>query len=240
MGHQIHVGNAALMATNRIRFSHLEKEAEALRATGATVVYVGVDGTCSGLIAVIDPIKESTPEALSSMKKQGLRIVMLTGDTETSAKCVADKLGIDEVVAGVLPSDKGHHIERLKAQGHIVAMAGDGINDAPALALADVGIAMSTGTDVAIESAGITLLHGDLSALSRARTLSTAVMHNIRQNLVFAFGYNALGVPIAAGVLYPLFGIFTVPHDSGGSHELEFRFRYRQCAAVKPGQTLIR
>ncbi len=210
-GQRIDVGNAALMTAQRIPFSHLESKADALRACGATIVYVGIDTRCAGLIAVSDPIKESTPKAIDTLKSQGLRIVMLTGDQETSAKSVAARLGIDDVVAGVLPQEKGRHIEQLKAQGHIVAMAGDGINDGPALALADVGIAMSTGTDIAIESAGITLLHGDLSALGRARTLSTAVMRNIRQNLVFAFGYNALGVPIAAGVLYPVFGILLSP-----------------------------
>ena len=210
-GNQIHIGNAALMTAHGLCFSHLEGKADALRSTGATVVYAGINDTCAGLIAVTDPIKKTTPQALAKLKGQGMRVVMLTGDTESSARYVAAALDIDDVVADVLPHDKGRYIEQLKAQGHIVAMAGDGINDAPALALADVGIAMGTGTDVAIESAGITLVHGDLSGLARARMLSTAVMRNIRQNLVFAFGYNALGVPIAAGLLYPVFGILLSP-----------------------------
>ena len=210
-GHHIHVGNAAMMAARRIRFSEAEAKADALRADGTTVVYVGIENNYAGLIAINDPIKKSTPKALAKMREEGLQIIMLTGDNEASAKCVAKTLGIDTVIADVLPSEKGRHIENLKAQGHVVAMAGDGINDAPALALADVGIAMGTGTDVAIESAGITLVRGDLAGLARARTLSTAVMRNIRQNLMFAFGYNALGVPIAAGILYPAFGMLLSP-----------------------------
>jgi Cu+-exporting ATPase len=170
-----------------------------------------VDGKAAGLIGVADPIKETTPQAIKALHDEGLRIVMLTGDSETTAKAVAKKLGIDEVIAGVLPDQKADKVKQLQKEGRKVAMAGDGINDAPALAQAEVGIAMGTGTDVAMESAGVTLVKGDLTGIVRARRLSRATMHNIRQNLFFAFIYNAMGVPIAAGILYPGFGILLSP-----------------------------
>jgi len=189
----------------------LSSRADELRGTGATVVFVGIDGAAAGLIAVADPIKGSTPQAVKDLHQAGLKVVMLTGDNERTAKAVASQLGIDEVHADVLPDQKLAIVKRLQDEGYIVAMAGDGVNDAPALAAADVGIAMGTGTDVAIESAGVTLVKGDLRGVARAITLSRATMRNIRQNLVFAFGYNALGVPVAAGVLYPVFGILLSP-----------------------------
>ena len=185
--------------------------AEALRSDGATAIYVAVDGTAAGVIAIADPIKASTPAAIAALRAAGLRVVMLTGDNATTAHAVARRLGIADVEAEVLPEQKSTVVERLRRQGRVVAMAGDGINDAPALAAADVGIAMGTGTDVAIESAGVTLLGGDLTGIVRARHLSEATMANIRQNLFFAFVYNAAGVPIAAGVLYPLFGLLLSP-----------------------------
>jgi Cu+-exporting ATPase len=174
-------------------------------------VFVAVDGQAAGVLGVADPIKSSTPEAIRLLHEAGIRIIMLTGDNEVTARAVAGELGIDEVEAEVLPQDKGAVIERLQKEGHIVAMAGDGINDAPALALAHVGIAMGTGTDVAMESAGITLVQGDLRGIAKARLLSRGTMRNIRQNLFFAFAYNSLGVPIAAGVLYPFFGLLLSP-----------------------------
>jgi len=175
------------------------------------VIYVTIDGKPAGIVAVADPIKPSTPAALDRLREAGIRIVMLTGDNRKTAKAVADKLGIAEIEAEVLPEQKNQIVRRLRSQGRIVAMAGDGVNDAPALAEADVGVAMGTGTDVAIESAGVTLLKGDLTGIARARALSRATMHNIRQNLVLAFVYNVLGVPVAAGVLYPLFGLLLSP-----------------------------
>jgi Cu+-exporting ATPase len=174
-------------------------------------MFVAVDGHLAGLIGVADPVKGSTPEALRALHEEGMRIVMLTGDNRTTAEAVASRLGIDEVVADVLPEQKIEVVKRLQNEGRVVAMAGDGINDAPALAQAHVGIAMGTGTDVAIESAGVTLVKGDLGGIVRARRLSRATMRNIRQNLFFAFIYNALGVPIAAGVLYPLVGLLLSP-----------------------------
>jgi Cu+-exporting ATPase len=174
-------------------------------------MFVAVDGVPAGVLAVADPIKDSTPEAVRQLHADGLRLVMLSGDHRATAQAVAAQLGIDEVIADVLPERKAQVVKELQASGHIVAMAGDGINDAPALAQAQVGIAMGTGTDVAIESAGITLVKGDLRAVARARALSRATMRNIRQNLFFAFVYNALGVPIAAGVLYPWFGVLLSP-----------------------------
>jgi Cu+-exporting ATPase len=174
-------------------------------------MFVAVDGKAAGLIGVADPIKETTPEAIQQLHKEGIRIVMLTGDSRTTAAAVARKLGIDDVVAEVLPEDKSNQIKRLQEQGGFVAMAGDGINDAPALAQAQVGVAMGTGTDVAMESAGVTLVKGDLRGIVRARLLSRATMKNIKENLFFAFVYNALGVPIAAGVLYPFFGLLLSP-----------------------------
>ena len=178
---------------------------------GATAIFVAVDGEAAGIIAIADPIKPTTPAAIEALHREGIRIVMLTGDNRTTAEAVARRLGIDEVEADVLPDRKSEVVQRLRKEGRVVAMAGDGVNDAPALATADVGIAMGTGTDVAIESAGVTLLGGDLTGIVRARRLSHATMRNIRQNLFFAFIYNAAGVPVAAGVLYPTFGILLSP-----------------------------
>ncbi|MFG1465812.1 HAD-IC family P-type ATPase, partial [Xanthobacter sp. DSM 24535] len=191
--------------------SALSAEAEALRGDGATVIFVAVDGRVGGLIAIADPVKATTPAALAALRAAGVRVVMLTGDNRTTALAVARRLGIDEVEAEVLPENKAQVVARLRQEGRIVAMAGDGVNDAPALAAADVGVAMGTGTDVAIESAGVTLLKGDLQGIARARQLSHATMSNIRQNLFFAFIYNAAGIPVAAGVLYPLFGLLLSP-----------------------------
>ena len=189
----------------------LNKEAERMRLEGQTVVFVAIDGQAGGLLGVADPIKSSTPEAVRLLKENGLRLVMLTGDHRQTADAVGTQLGLDEVMAGVLPDQKGEIVARLKAEGRVVAMTGDGVNDAPALALADVGIAMGTGADIAIESAGMTLIKGDLRALVRARRLSKATMRNIRQNLFFAFAYNMVGVPVAAGILYPFFGLLLSP-----------------------------
>ena len=208
---RIVVGNAAFMAELNISTGALEAEANRMRMTGASAVFVAINGKIAGAISIADTIKPSTPQALEALRKAGLRIVMLTGDNRITADAIARQLGISEVEADVLPDKKADVIVKLKAQGRIVAMAGDGVNDAPALAAADVGIAMGTGTDVAMESAGITLLGGDLMGIVRARLLSAAVMGNIRQNLFFAFIYNAAGVPIAAGVLYPVFGILLSP-----------------------------
>jgi Cu+-exporting ATPase len=189
----------------------LATEADRLRQEGATAIFVAVDGRAAGVIAVADPIKSTTPGALAALRDAGLRVVMLTGDNATTARAVAAKLGITEVEAEVLPEDKSKVVERLRREGRVVAMAGDGVNDAPALAAADVGVAMGTGTDVALESAGVTLVKGDLNGIARARRLSAATMSNIRQNLFFAFIYNAAGVPIAAGALYPVFGLLLSP-----------------------------
>jgi Cu+-exporting ATPase len=210
-GHRVALGNQALLTELGVDAHELADRAEKLRADGQTVMFVVVDGKTAGLIGVADPVKETTNEAIRELHGEGLRIVMLTGDSETTARAVAAKLGIDEVIAGVLPDQKADTIKRLQTEGHIVAMAGDGINDAPALAQAEVGIAMGTGTDVAMESAGVTLVKGDLRGIVRARRLSNATMSNIRQNLFFAFVYNAVGVPVAAGVLYPFFGILLSP-----------------------------
>ncbi len=205
------IGSANFLRELNISTEALAGEAERLRAEGATVVFVAINGKADAAVAIADPIKASTPEALAALKADGIRVVMLTGDNATTAHAIADRLGLTEVEADVLPDRKAEIVERLKREGRVVAMAGDGVNDAPALAAADVGIAMSTGTDVAIESAGVTLLRGDLSGLVRARRLSKATMGNIRQNLFFAFVYNAAGVPIAAGVLYPAFGLLLSP-----------------------------
>jgi Cu+-exporting ATPase len=191
--------------------SGLEPEAERLREQAQTVVYVAVEGRLLGLVGIADPIKEGSYEAVKTLQSEGLRLVMLTGDHEKTARAVAGQLGIEEVIAGVQPDHKADVVARLQQQGRKVAMAGDGINDAPALATADVGIAMGTGTDIAKQSAGVTLVKGDLRAIGRALKLSEATMRNIRQNLLFAFGYNSLGVPIAAGVLYPLVGTLLSP-----------------------------
>jgi Cu+-exporting ATPase len=210
-GREVVLGNAAIMQQSNIAIQALEADARAQRERGATAIYVAVDGRAAGVIAIADPVKSSTLEALKQLRSDGLRIVMLTGDNVTTAQAVAKTLGITEVEADVLPERKGDVVTRLRGEGRVVAMAGDGINDAPALAAADVGIAMGSGTDVAIESAGITLLRGDLMGLVEARHLSRATMRNIRQNLAFAFLYNAAGIPVAAGVLYPVFGILLSP-----------------------------
>ncbi len=210
-GKRVALGNAALLSQLGIQADALEGPANGLRAEGATVIHVAVDGRMAGLLAVADPIKETTPGAIRALQTDGIRLVMLTGDNRTTAQAVAGRLGIAEVQAEVLPEDKGTVVKRLRDMGRVVAMAGDGVNDAPALAAADVGIAMGTGTDVAMESAGVTLLKGDLQGIVRARRLSEATMRNIRQNLFFAFVYNAAGVPVAAGVLYPVFGILLSP-----------------------------
>jgi len=208
---RVAVGNARLMRELGVDTAPLAAEAERLRGEGATAFFVAVDRRAGGIVAVADPVKDTTPAALAGLAAEGVRVVMLTGDNRTTAEAVAKRLGITEVVAEVLPEDKQRAVERLRAEGRRVAMAGDGVNDAPALAAADVGIAMGTGTDVAIESAGVTLLGGDLTGIVRARRLSRATMRNIRQNLVLAFAYNAAGVPIAAGVLYPVSGILLSP-----------------------------
>ena len=210
-GRLVAVGNAKLLKDLGINSADLETRADELRREGATAMFVAIDGRSGGIIAVADPIKATTPAALQSLKADGVHIVMLTGDNRTTAQAVAAKLGISDVEAEVLPEQKNAIVRRLRSEGHAVAMAGDGVNDAPALAEADVGVAMGTGTDVAMESAGVTLVKGDLAGIARARALSRATMRNIRQNLVLAFVYNVLGIPLAAGVLYPAFGLLLSP-----------------------------
>ena len=216
-GRDVRVGSRAYLAQAGIDTARWDDQSERWRAEAKTVVFLGVDRDARGIAAVADPIKETTPEAIAQLKREGVRIVMLTGDGKRTAEAVARQLGIAEVVGEVLPEDKAKHVKRLQAEGRKVAMAGDGINDAPALAQADVGIAMGTGTDVAMESAGVTLVKGDLRGIARAIKLSRATMRNIRQNLVFAFGYNALGIPVAAGVLYPAFGLLLSPMFAGAA-----------------------
>jgi Cu+-exporting ATPase len=208
---RVALGNAGFLAELGIAVDPLQSEAERLRGDGTTVVFVAIDGRLAGLLAIADPVKPSTPSALAALRKENITIVMLTGDSRITAEAVARKLGIDRIEAEILPDWKSAVIEELRRAGHVVAMAGDGINDAPALAAADVGIAMGNGTDIAMESAGMTLVKGDLAGIARAQKLSAATMRNIRQNLLFAFLYNALGIPIAAGVLYPVFGILLSP-----------------------------
>jgi Cu+-exporting ATPase len=210
-GRKFVLGNPKFLAEQGIPTAPLEADAEALRREGATAIFAGVDGALAGLLGIADPVKPTTEDAVRALKADGVRLVMMSGDNRTTAEAVAKRLGIDAVEAEVLPRDKAEVVERLRKLGRVVAMAGDGVNDAPALAAADVGIAMGTGADVAIESAGVTLLKGDLQGIVRARRLSRAVMRNIRQNLMFAFVYNVAGVPIAAGVLYPTFGILLSP-----------------------------
>ena len=210
-GRKVTLGNRVMMQAAGIDVADLEGPADELRNDGATAIFVAIDGKASGVIAIADPIKPTTAGAVLALTEAGVRVVMLTGDNRKTAEAVARKLGIAEIEAEILPQNKGKVVERLRKQGRIVAMAGDGVNDAPALAAANVGVAMGTGTDVAIESAGVTLLRGDLQGLVIARRLSQATMRNIRQNLVFAFVYNAAGVPIAAGVLYPAFGLLLSP-----------------------------
>jgi P-type Cu+ transporter len=209
--HRIALGNAKFMAELGVGLGALGAEAESLRGDGATAIFLAADGKPAGIIAIADPIKPTTPQALAALAMEGVRVIMLTGDNSTTARAVARRLGIADVEAEVLPEQKAAVVERLRAEGRVVAMAGDGVNDAPALAAADVGIAMGSGTEVAMESAGVTLLKGDLNGIVRARRLSQATMRNIRQNLFFAFIYNAAGVPIAAGVLYPVFGLLLSP-----------------------------
>jgi Cu+-exporting ATPase len=210
-GQGVGVGNSKLLQGLGASAEALEAEADRLRADGGTAMFVAINGKPAGVIAVADPIKSTTPAALQTLRAEGIHIVMLTGDNRTTALAVARKLGIDSVEAEVLPEQKNAIVRRLRSEGHAVAMAGDGVNDAPALAEADVGIAMGTGTDVAMQSAAITLVKGDLAGIARARVLSRATMRNIRQNLVLAFVYNVLGIPLAAGVLYPVFGILLSP-----------------------------
>jgi Cu+-exporting ATPase len=214
------VGQPAFLRENGISgLEALEEKAQALQEEGQTVIFVAVNNRAAGILAVADPIKQSTPGALQELQRMGLKVIMLTGDNERTAQAVAKKLGIDQVEAGVAPKDKHERVTQLREQS-VVAMAGDGINDAPALAAADVGIAMGTGTDVAMESAGITLVKGDLDGIVKAIRLSKAVMRNIRQNLFFAFIYNALGIPIAAGLLYPFFGLLLSPIIAGAAMSL--------------------
>ena len=210
-GRRVALGNARYLSETGVDVASLEVEADGLRSDGATAIFVALDGAAAGVLGIADPIKATTPGAIRDLKAAGLRLVMMTGDNRATAEAVARRLGIDDVRAEVLPQDKASVVSALRAEGRVVAMAGDGVNDAPALAAADVGVAMGAGSDVAIESAGVTLLGGDLRDIMRARRLSRAVMVNIRQNLVFAFGYNALGVPIAAGLLYPAFGWLLSP-----------------------------
>jgi P-type Cu+ transporter len=205
------VGNERLLEDLGINASEVHEQPEILRRDGQTAVYVALDGRFAGVLGIADPIKPEAPAAVRDLQKEGVRVVMLTGDSETTAQAVARQLGITDFEAGILPDHKAEVVKKLQQQGRTVAMAGDGVNDAPALAQAQVGIAMGTGTDVAMESAGITLLKGDLAALIRARRLSGAVMRNIKQNLFFAFIYNSIGVPIAAGILYPKFGLLLSP-----------------------------
>ncbi len=219
-GRKILVGSRAYLAKSNIDTSRWESQSDAWRAQAKTVVFFALDGKAHGMAAVADPIKETTAEALAMLKGEGVRIVMLTGDGKRTAEAVARQLGIDEAIGEVLPEDKARHVKRLQSEGRKVAMAGDGINDAPALAQADVGIAMGTGTDIAMESAGVTLVKGDLRGIARAIRLSHATMRNIRQNLVFAFGYNALGIPLAAGALYPVFGLLLSPVFAGAAMAL--------------------
>jgi len=210
-GQTVALGNQGLMEEQKLDLGGLAEQADALRGEGQTVMFIAVDGKTAGLVSVADPVKETTPEALRMLHQEGIQVVMLTGDNGVTAEAVAKRLGIDRVQAEVMPEQKVEVVKQLQAEGRVVAMAGDGINDAPALAQAQVGVAMGSGTDVAMESAGITLVKGDLRGIVRARQLSRATMRNIRQNLFFAFIYNILGVPVAAGVLYPFFGLLLSP-----------------------------
>jgi Cu+-exporting ATPase len=217
-GREVLVGKPEFLRSRGVAgLDEWERNAAELQRQGETAIFVAIDGKPAGIVAVSDPIKESTPGAIQHLRQLGIKIVMLTGDNERTARAVAEKLGIDEVEAGVEPQQKIDRVRVLRRQNNVVAMAGDGINDAPALAAADVGIAMGTGTDVAMESAGITLIQGDLRGIEKAIRLSRAMMNNIRQNLFFAFIYNALGVPVAAGVLYPFFGILLSPIIAGAA-----------------------
>jgi Cu+-exporting ATPase len=211
-GHRVLIGKPSFLTQSGVTgIDQLQTPAGKLQNQGHTVMFVSIDDQAAGILAVSDPIKPSTPDAIRELHQLGLKIIMLTGDNEKTAKAVADQLNIDEIEAGVKPEDKHARVTELRKQGHIVAMAGDGINDAPALAAANVGVAMGTGTDVAIESSDLTLVKGDLQGIVKAIKLSRAVVRNINQNLIFAFGYNSIGIPIAAGVLYPFFGILLSP-----------------------------
>jgi heavy metal translocating P-type ATPase len=210
-GRKVAIGNTGLLHDLGVPSDGLERQADQARRDGATAMFIAVDDRPAGIIAVADPVKATTPAALASLRADGVRIVMLTGDNRTTAQAVAEKLGITDIEAEVLPEQKNAIVRRLRGEGRVVAMAGDGVNDAPALAEADVGVAMGTGTEVAMQSAGVTLVKGDLAGIARARTLSRATMRNIRQNLVLAFVYNVLGIPLAAGVLYPAFGLLLSP-----------------------------
>jgi Cu+-exporting ATPase len=210
-GNEVTIGQGPFLRERGISVEPLARQAEDLRREAATAIFVAIDNEPAGIIAIADPIKATTPEALKALKDAGIRIIMLTGDNRVTAEAIARRLELADVEADVLPDQKSAIVTRLRSQGHVVAMAGDGVNDAPALAAADIGIAMGTGTDVAIESAGVTLIKGDLTGIVRALRLSRATMNNIRQNLFFAFIYNAAGIPIAAGVLYPLFGLLLSP-----------------------------
>jgi Cu+-exporting ATPase len=209
--HTVTLGSATFLTSHHMDPDALKQEADRLRGDGATAIFIGIDGTVAGIFAISDPVKGTTPEAVEALHAAGIEVVMLTGDNTVTAQAVARHLGIDKVEAEVLPDHKADVVQRLRDEGRVVAMAGDGVNDAPALAAADVGLAMGTGTDVAIESAGVTLLNGDLTGIVKARQLSAATMSNIRQNLVFAFIYNIAGIPIAAGVLYPVTGLLLSP-----------------------------
>jgi Cu+-exporting ATPase len=214
------LGSAAFLKSSGVETQPLDAQAERFRGDGATVINIAIDGRLAGIFAIADPVKPSTPDILKALAAEGIKVIMLTGDNRTTAKAVARQLGIANVEAEVLPDQKSAVVTKLQKAGHIVAVAGDGVNDAPALAAAEVGIAMGTGTDVAMESAGVTLLKGDLGGIVRARRLSQATMRNIRQNLFFAFIYNAAGIPIAAGVLYPTFGLLLSPIIAGAAMAL--------------------
>jgi Cu+-exporting ATPase len=209
--YRILIGSATYLAGEGLDTGTLTADADRLRADGATAIFIGIDNRVAGIVAIADPIKKTTPDALKALSAEGIEVVMLTGDNRVTAEAVGRRLGIDRIEADVLPDHKSDIVKQLRGEGRVVAMAGDGINDAPALAAADVGLAMSSGTDVAMESAGVTLLKGDLTGIVRARKLSQAVMSNIRQNLVFAFIYNIAGIPIAAGIHYPVFGLLLSP-----------------------------
>ena len=239
-GQEALLGNAALMTERRVDVAPVGPAIEALQAQGQTVMLLALGGRLAGYVAVADPIKATTPQAIEALRKSGIRVVMLTGDNAATAAAVGNALGLDEVKAGVLPQDKYLAVQALQQQGHIVAMAGDGVNDAPALAQANVGIAMGTGTDIAMASARIVLVKGDLLGIARARALSERTMRNIRQNLFFAFVYNFLGVPVAAGVLYPWLGVLSEPDDRQRGDVAQFGFRDRQRAQAARDQTLSR
>ena len=239
-GHAVALGNAALMRSLDVDITRASERAEGFRGEGKTTMFVAVDGALAGIVSVADTIKETTPAAIRALHADGVRIVMLTGDHATTAAAVARSLGIDEVIADVLPDGKAHVVKSLQAEGRFVAMAGDGINDAPALAQAQVGIAMGTGTDVAMESAGVTLVKGDLRGIVRARHLSVATMRNIRQNLFFAFAYNSLGIPDRRGRAVSCVRHSAFADDRRRRHVVQFGFRDRQCVALESRASVVR